>query len=590
VNFSNLLTADLGAIGLDAAVKGVALLALCFAAVHCMKRRSAAARHLALVLAIGGLLVLPLLSWALPRVDVLPRWMSIKPAVALSYQDPSVGDWLTIKRTTGTSQPKRNTFEPITSVATPRDSRPITPGGLSTPARPQRWSISEWALLVWIAGVVCALAPTVAGLASLWRLQRISRAVQSGPLLEILKQLQATLDYRRRVRLLTTAHRRMPMMWGAVRPTILLPEEAARWPEERQRLVLLHELAHVQRHDFLTLLVTRLACALHWFNPLAWMAARQISLEQDQACDDIVLAKGTAPASYAEEVLQFASGRKILPFEALSAVAMARPSSLEGRLLAILDVTRNRTSPTRRGILVTVLLGALVIIPMSMLRAAQSVSHRTPRPDGLVAWWRGDGDGKDSAGDHDGTFPFGERYVRGLVGGAFNFLRSHSIEHQLQRVSIPDSPDFELSETFTLEAWICPVEYGGIVLLRGDDRGGYDTWQVDLMTDKHISFVFNSTDNQGVGISAPIQLRQWQHIAAVFDRGTMNLYINGILAAQKKTDLRPIAVLDKGANPTIGIGNAGGKYYSMPFNGGIDEVRIYNRALSETEIDQRMRN
>jgi len=177
-----------------------------------------------------------------------------------------------------------------------------------------------------------------------------------------------------------------------------------------------------------------------------------------------------------------------------------------------------------------------------------------------------------------------------LNGGAFNFLRSHSIEHQLQRVSIPDSPDFELSETLTLEAWIYPIEYGGIVLLRGDDRGGYDTWQVDLMTEKHISFVFNSADNQGFAVSAPIQLLQWQHIAAVFDRGTMSLYINGILSAQKKTELRPIAVLDKDASPALGIGNAGGKFYSMPFNGAIDEVRIYNRALTEAEIDARMRN
>jgi hypothetical protein len=70
----------------------------------------------------------------------------------------------------------------------------------------------------------------------------------------------------------------------------------------------------------------------------------------------------------------------------------------------------------------------------------------------------------------------------------------------------------------------------------------------------------------------------------------MSLYINGILSAQKKTELRPIAVLDKDASPALGIGNAGGKYYSMPFNGAIDEVRIYNRALTEAEIDARMRN
>ena len=72
-----------------------------------------------------------------------------------------------------------------------------------------------------------------------------------------------------------------------------MPEDANRWPLERLRIVLLHELAHVKRRDCLTHVVAQLACALHWFNPLAWIAARHIRTERERACDDLVLACGT---------------------------------------------------------------------------------------------------------------------------------------------------------------------------------------------------------------------------------------------------------------------------------------------------------
>lgn len=585
----NPATAEFATLFLNVAVKGLLLLALALIAIGCMRRNSAAARHLTLTLALGGLLILPLLSWRLPRLNVLPQWMGVHPSSSNGATAFVHSMWLERGPSLGNATKSNQTVTPASSGAPFQATSPVS---LKAKSR----LLSQWILTVWLLGACCAFAPTIAGLISLWYLRRGSKIIQSGPLFELLHRLRADANDRRKILLLTSTTRRMPMMWGMLHPRILLPHDSVDWPGERQRVVLLHELAHIQRHDFPTTLMTRLACALHWFNPLVWIAARHISHEQEQACDDIVLRQGTTPEDYAEEVLQFASGRRIAALESLGAVTMARPSSLEGRLLAILDRSRNHTSLTRTGFLTTVLLVVIAIIPVSMLRAAQTAesavrsgSTATGLDRGLVAWWRGEGDGKDSAGNHDGAFPFGERYLPGLTGKAFNFLRSHSIEDQLQRVSIPDSPDFQLPETMTLEAWIYPLQYQGIVLIRGDDRGGYDAWQVDLMTDGHISFVFNAADNQGVGVSAPIQLNQWQHITAVFDRGTMNLYVNGILAAQKQTDLRPITALDKEADPALGIGNAGGKYYSMPFNGVIDEVRIYNRALTEAEIDERMR-
>lgn len=132
----------------------------------------------------------------------------------------------------------------------------------------------------------------------------------------------------------------MPMTWGALRPVVLLPAVARSWPAARRREVLLHELAHVRRGDWAARLMAALICAMHWFNPLAWLAARRLRDEQELACDDAVLASGARPSDYAAHLLDVARGLRTPFVTAGATVAMARPSQLTGRLLAVLDDSR----------------------------------------------------------------------------------------------------------------------------------------------------------------------------------------------------------------------------------------------------------
>lgn len=160
----------------------------------------------------------------------------------------------------------------------------------------------------------------------------------------------------------------MPLTWGIFRPLVLLPASAAQWPEERRRMVLRHEFAHIARHDWLLQLCAELARCFYWFHPLAWIAARNLRLESERACDDAVLNSGVEPSDCASQLFDLARTLKDSDRTCSAALAVARPSTLERRFIAMLNPSTNRsqTSP-KAGLFITV--SALCfLLPLAALR------------------------------------------------------------------------------------------------------------------------------------------------------------------------------------------------------------------------------
>jgi hypothetical protein len=144
------------------------------------------------------------------------------------------------------------------------------------------------------------------------------------------------------IRLLQTDRSSLLVTWGWRRPTVLLPASAREWSDERIRIVLAHELAHTVRGDWPVQLAAEALRAVYWFNPLLWIVCRRLRVESERACDDLVLTGGIEASKYATHLLAVArsvsAGRPLL----LPAPAMARPSSLEGRIRAMLNPGLNR--------------------------------------------------------------------------------------------------------------------------------------------------------------------------------------------------------------------------------------------------------
>ena len=127
-----------------------------------------------------------------------------------------------------------------------------------------------------------------------------------------------------------------PMSFGLVRPVVILPTAATRWSESTLEAVLLHELSHIKRLNWPTMLFCHLLCSLFWITPLVWFAKKQVNEAAEKACDSEVLAHVEDGANYADDLLRFArmsrSNRR-----PLLAQLMFDESSLLLRIRNILD-------------------------------------------------------------------------------------------------------------------------------------------------------------------------------------------------------------------------------------------------------------
>ncbi len=179
--------------------------------------------------------------------------------------------------------------------------------------------------------------------------------------------VRADLGVRRPVTVIAGGAAAMPMTWGWRRPVVLVPAGAADWPRARRRAVLLHEMAHVARGDNLAVVLAAVACSLHWFNPLVWLAARRLRLESEHACDDRALGAGAAPCDYAADLLDIARTLRGPRAAAAVAQAMAARSQLERRLRMVLDGRLDRRGVSRRKALPAWFAAVAVVVPLAAL-------------------------------------------------------------------------------------------------------------------------------------------------------------------------------------------------------------------------------
>jgi hypothetical protein len=212
--------------------------------------------------------------------------------------------------------------------------------------------------------------------------------------------------------------------------------------------------------------------------------------------------------------------------------------------------------------------------------SARSQAYNPPLT-GLVGWWKGDGNGNDSASTNNGVVANNVSFVPGLFGQAFNFPGAGP-----GFVYVPDNNAFKLTNSLTIAAWVNSAPGSWVILSRGD----YNTLPYYITFDAggRLIFVMNFSTAQQAFLypTNVVPFNTWTHIAGTLDgaTGDMRVYINGNLVSEMTTPYRPIADLNPAQNPGIGIGANSDDDTGYLFHGYIDEVLLYSRALSPSEI------
>src|SRR5258706_5127856 len=324
-----------------------------------MQRASAGARHLVWLVTLAALLLVPgLTAWAPIPIRVLPPAAK---SVSNAKSPSNAALPLAAANTAGAAEKneKLGVSAPIGSTIDAPSAGAI--GGKI--AASSVLSVLSIIFLVW-AVVLLVIAASL-GYATLMvhRIVNRARPLDSADWLSPLFEVSDRLALEEPPRLLRSEDAKMPFACGVFRATIILPAECDSWSLDRRRAVLLHELAHVRRHDLISHTLSRLACAVYWFHPLVWTAAKQLRSESERACDDLALACGARATDYAEHLLDIVTSvrRDSTPVVAL---AMARRKEFEGRMLAILDPELRRSAPTRRQS--AVLVGALGVLAIAI--------------------------------------------------------------------------------------------------------------------------------------------------------------------------------------------------------------------------------
>jgi beta-lactamase regulating signal transducer with metallopeptidase domain len=225
------------------------------------------------------------------------------------------------------------------------------------------------AVAIWMAGVVLLSIRLVAACIGVERLKRATREVDEVVSLR-LRALGQRLGVVRTVHVFASEAVRVPTVVGWLRPVILLPVSViTALPATHLDAVLAHELAHVRRHDYLVNAVQTIVETLLFYHPAVWWCSRQIRIEREHCCDDLVVEACGDRVGYARALAQLEELRGLEPMLSLNATG-GRLIDRVRRMLGHEPMNARRSTTWMIAAGLTVLVAAVILAPVMTFAGA----------------------------------------------------------------------------------------------------------------------------------------------------------------------------------------------------------------------------
>ena len=447
------------------------------------------------------------------------------------------------------------------------------------------------------AWLICVVLISMYHLIGFLRLQRLVQRTRQlvEPLWEArLQRLARLLRVKSSVRAFTSAGIATPAVIGCFKPILLLPVAFFTGMDAAYvEAIMIHELAHIKRYDYLINLLQMGVEILGFFHPAVWWLSRQIRKEREHCCDDVAVNATGDGVTYAKSLL-YLEERRLTPSFAVA----ANGGDLLRRVSRVLGRSQERHSASFRNVGGPVVAGLCMIMLMGFswmhgsvgLRSAQTTeeSERIVRgcAPHLAAFYPCSGDANAASGFHqDGTIHNASLSEDrcGRKDCAFDFDGTSSY------LSATMTRPLTSRGSITVACWICPRRCGQYEswVSRPNGKRCTSQWRTGFGEAKNTEWGFTECCLGSDGdlwtdywaTHSEIPLHQWTHVAAVADgpRGVVFLYVNGRLIAQMD-NLRPLT--DESTPLLIGFQKDDRAF----FDGKIDDIRIYDCALSSREV------
>ncbi|MBN1480100.1 WG repeat-containing protein [candidate division KSB1 bacterium] len=236
----------------------------------------------------------------------------------------------------------------------------------------RRFSSAEILSLIWLFGALVLLTLAARSNLELWRSIRGAGPLKDKRISRILEVSQPKLCITKSMTIYSAAEIKTPMLCGLLRPRIVVPSHVAHTLSDKQvQHILLHELAHYKRGDVLVAWVCTILQALHWFNPLIWLAFYNMRNDREAACDEMVLHRlgahhAEAYGSTIISLLRFSTQRQLLP---VTIGLTDNRSNLTRRILKIRNFSKKSTGWTILAFVVMISVAAVAFTDAPTLKS-----------------------------------------------------------------------------------------------------------------------------------------------------------------------------------------------------------------------------